>query len=266
MRLKQKLWFALCCSIAANSSIAQIINIDKTDTSDYLKKAIWNGNLSLGLEVDKQKTTLADASNFFDVSLQQYKELFVFSASNRFTYDGGQSFLNTGYVHLRWRHNYKETLHPETYVQYQWDADRGMIHRLVMGENLRYNFWYHHNWQMAFATGVMYENELWDYRAVDSVKIPLDPVAQRTSAIKSNSYVKWEGKLSPVSDISVIVFYQAPFNDFLRPRVSLAVKFDVDISKHFSLNLAYSGLYDAKPVVPIFNFYYAFSNSLAYKF
>lgn len=248
------------------SSIAQIINIDKTDTSDYIKKAIWNGNIALGLEVDKQRTTLADASNFVDISLQKYKELFVFSASNRFTYAGNEDFLNTGYVHLRWRHNYKETFHPETYSQYQWDAERGMIHRFVTGINLRYNFWHRHNWQMALATGIMYENELWDYRAVDSNKIPPNPVQQQSSKFKSNSYLKWEGKLSPVSSISVIIFYQAPFNDFFTPRISTSIQFNVDISKHFSLNISYSGLYDDKPVVPIFKFYYAFSNNLLYKF
>jgi len=266
MQLKKKLWVALFYSLCSGTGFAQIINIDKTDTSDYIKKAVWNGNISAGMEVDKQKNTLLDASNFADISLQKYKELFVFSASNRFTYDGSQDFLNTGYVHLRCRHQYKENLHPETYVQYQWDEERGMKHRFVTGENLRYSFWHHHNWQMAFATGIMYENELWDYRAVDSAKIPSNPVNQERSIIKSNSYLKWEGKLSTVSNISVIIFYQAPFNDFFKPRVSTAIKFDIDISRHFSLSISYSGLYDAKPVVPIFNFYYAFSNSLVYKF
>src|SRR5882724_11234539 len=103
MHLKKRPLIFLLCSLFALPSMAQIINIDKTDTSDYIKKAVWNGNIALGLEVDKQKTTLADASNFVDISLQKYKELFVFSASNRFTYAGAQDFLNTGYIHLRWR-------------------------------------------------------------------------------------------------------------------------------------------------------------------
>jgi hypothetical protein len=60
---------------------------------------------------------------------------------------------------LRWRHNYKEQLHPESFVQYQWNDAIGMVHRFVVGENLRYNFWYRRPWEMMVATGLMYEAE-----------------------------------------------------------------------------------------------------------
>ncbi len=259
---------AICLLILFTSQVlyGQIINIDKTDTSDYVRKAVWNGNVSLGLEIDKQKTTLIDASNFLDVSLQKWHELYVLSASNRFTYNGPQSFLNTGYVHLRWRHDYKEQLHPETYVQYQWDATIGMLHRFVTGENLRYNFWHRRKWEMTVATGIMFENELWNYTAVDSVKIPANPVNQSSNQLKWNSYIKWQGQVSTASAISIILFYQTAFNDFLKPRVSGFFNFDFNISKHFVIGIKYNGLYDAGPVVPIFKFYYSYSNSIVYKF
>src|SRR5215471_1931228 len=88
--------------LCTHSLFSQIINIDKTDTSAYQKKAVWNGDIALGLEIDKQSTTLVDISNFANASLQKNKELFITSASNRLTNDGSASFLNTGYVHLRW--------------------------------------------------------------------------------------------------------------------------------------------------------------------
>jgi hypothetical protein len=245
---------------------AQIINIDKTDTTAYQKKAVWNGNVALGLEVDKEKNTLFDGSNFIDASLQKNRELFVFSSSDRFTYDGSTSFLNTGYVHLRWRHDYKAQLHPETFIQFQWDENRGMIHRYVAGGNLRYNFWHRREWEMTFATGAFYEDELWNYSAVDSALVPKNPANQVSRQINSNTYMKWEGSPSKNSTIAVIVFYQAPFSDFLSPRISMNVNFTADVSKHFSLGILYSGLYDAKPVVPIFKFYYSFANTLMYKF
>lgn len=263
----QRFFLLLFIAIAVvHAGRAQIINIDKTDTSEYVKKALWNGNISLGLEVDKQKATLFDASNFLDVSLQKNKELFILSASNRFTYNGSNSFLNKGYVHLRWRHNYKEQLHPESFAQYQWDDDLGMLHRFVAGENLRYNFWHHHAWELTLATGIMYEDELWNYTAVDSSKIPTQAINQHSRELKSNNYVKIQGKVTATSMLSFIVFYQAAFNDFFKPRVSGVINFSTDISKHFSLTLQYNGLYDAGPVVPIFQFYYNYSSSLLYKF
>jgi hypothetical protein len=252
--------------LMADAANAQIINIDKTDTADYAKKAVWNGNISIDLEVDKQKSTLFDASNFMNVSLQKFHELFILSASDRFTYNGSNSYLNKGYFHLRWRHNYKEQLHPESYIQYQWDGALGMINRFVAGENLRYNFWHRRSWEMTVATGVMYENELWNYTAVDSSKIPVPAVNQKSRQIKWNNYIKWEGKVSAVSNISIIVFYQSAFNDFFKPRISGVINFNTDISKHFALGVKYNGLYDAGPVVPIFKFYYNYATGLLYKF
>jgi hypothetical protein len=245
---------------------AQIINIDKIDTAAYQKKAVWYGKIALGMEVDKEKSTLFDGSNFVDVLLQKNKELFIASSSDRFTYDGSTSFLNTGYAHLRWRHDYQAKLQPETFVQVQWDENRGMLHRYVAGGNLRYNFWHKHEWELAIAAGVIYEDELWDYSAVDSAKIPLNPVNQVSRKIRSNSYIKWEGSTTKTSKIAVILFYQAPFNDFLQPRVSININFNVEVTKHFLLGILYNGLYDAKPVVPIFKFYYSFANTLVYKF
>lgn len=248
------------------SSISQIINIDKTDTAAYIKKAVWSGSISLGMEVDKQKQTLFDASNFVDLSLQKYHEFYIVSASNRFTYNGSNDFLNTGYAHFRWRHNYKNKWHPETYIQYQWDDKLGMKSRFVTGENIRYNLWRNQNWEMSFATGLMYENETWNYVAVDSAKIPVNHPDVQTSHLKSNSYVKWDVKISANSNFSFIVFYQALFNHFFQPRIASTLSVDAAISKHFLLDFRFSDLYDAAPVVPIIHFYYNAAYGLVYKF
>ncbi|MEP6727749.1 MAG: hypothetical protein ABJC98_18140, partial [Bacteroidota bacterium] len=245
MKKSRSITSLLLFFLFAFSANAQIINIDKTDTAAYVKKAVWSANISLGLEVDKQKSTLFDASNFGDASLQKFKELFIASASERFTYNGSSSFLDKGYVHLRWRHNYKEQLHPESFLQYQWDDALGMLHRFVAGENLRYNFWHRKLWELTVATGVMYEDELWNYNAVDSLKIPAQPVNQKSREFKSNNYIKLEGNVSAVSKISIIVFYQAAFNDFFRPRISGVINFNTNISRHFALGVQYNGLFDA---------------------
>ena len=250
----------------ALSASAQIINIDKIDTLPYYKKAKWDGDISAGLEIDKQQKTLYDASNFLDVSMQKLRELFIFSASNRFTYNGPQDFLNTGYLHLRWRHNYKEQLHFESFIQYNWDAKIGLRNRGIIGENIRYNFWHKRKWEMTFATGVFYEHERWNYDAVDSFKIPVNANDIVVNYLKSNNYVKWEGSISPVCKMAFAIFYQARFSNFFNPRIATVTSIDVDATKHFGLSLKYSGIYDAQPIVPITHFYYTLSNSLVYRF
>ena len=199
--------------------------------------------------------------------LQHYKELLILAASYRFTYNGGQDFLNSGYVHLRWRHDYKNTWQPESFIQYQWDNSRGMLDRFITGENARYSFWHKTKWELSLASGVMYETETWNYTAVDSSLKPAIQKNQTTSLLKSNNYIKLEGKTSSNSTLSFIVFYQAPFNNFfVQYRIANSLKFSVSFSKHFDFAIAFASLYDSKPVVPIGKFYYNFSNGIAYRF
>src|ERR1700741_1608655 len=127
-------WKIFLCApffILSSSLRSQILNIDKTDTSDYIRKSKISLNFSTGLEIDKQKTTLYDATNTAEVMWQQYKELFILAASYRFTYNGPDDILNAGYIHLRYRHNYKNRIQPEPFLQYQWDSERGIIYRTL---------------------------------------------------------------------------------------------------------------------------------------
>jgi hypothetical protein len=53
MRLPKHLLLFFFLLLFKYHASAQIINIDKTDTSDYAKKAACNAAVLLGLEVDK---------------------------------------------------------------------------------------------------------------------------------------------------------------------------------------------------------------------
>src|ERR1044071_1805319 len=92
-------------------SFAQILNIDKTDTNAYQHNGVLNPAIGSGLEIDKQKITVYDATNTLDAALQKLYELIIFSSSVRFTYNGPEDILNTAYFHLRFRHHYKNRLH-----------------------------------------------------------------------------------------------------------------------------------------------------------
>jgi hypothetical protein len=113
----------------------------------------------------------------------------------------------------------------------------------------------------------MYENETWNYTAVDSALKPVIQTNKVTSLLKSNNYVRWEGKTSPNSSISAVVFLQLPFNDlFNQYRLASNINFTVNFAKHFDFGFSFSSMYDSKPVVPILKFYYNFSNNIVYKF
>ncbi len=246
---------------------AQIISIDKIDTSGYKKDAKFDLVFGSGLEVDKQKTTIYDATNTLDATLQKEKELLILSSSFRFTYNGPDDILNIGFVHLRFRHNYKNKLHPESYLQYQWDNKRGIENRSVGGANIRWNNYLHPRYNLVLATGLMYEQERWNYTAVpDSINIPKDSRAIEIQYIKSNSYIKFEIKTSENSDLFFTTFLQTrPDHYFIYPRIANVLKWNVNITKHVGIEFNFNSIYDTQPVVPISKFYFSFSESITFK-
>jgi hypothetical protein len=247
------------------SSFGQILNIDRADTSAYANKTKFNMALNSGLEIDKQKTTLYDATNTLETMLQYSKQLFIFAASHRFTYNGADDILNAGYVHLRYRYGYKDKLQPEPFLQYQFDNKRGLMHRFLAGANLRYNFWRGDIFDFNSGFGLMYEDEQWNYAAVDSNKIPSSATNIRKQVAKVNFYLRLDWKPSANSTVAFNVFLQTRPNEF-SPRIAPHVQWNIDAGKHVGFSVAFSGLYDTKPVVPIDKFYYSLSNTLFVKF
>ncbi len=246
------------------TSHSQILNIDKSDTASYSQKTKANIAFNCGLEIDKQKKTLYDASNSAEILLQKNHELYIFSGSYRFTYSGSDDFLNAGYVHLRFRHNYKNKLEPEAYVQYQIDDTRGLMHRSLAGANYRYNFWKADKLELNTGLGMMYENEQWNYAGVDSFKIPPGATSVINRLMKLNSYIRLDWRANASSDLSVSCFVQSRFSSF-HPRIAPSVQWNISAGKHVGMSVAFTSLYDEAPVVPINRFYYSFINSLFYK-
>jgi hypothetical protein len=243
----------------------QILNIDKTDTSDYVRQTKASFNFNGGLEIDQQKQTLYDATNTAEMMLQTYKELFIMAASYRFTYNGPDDILNAGYIHLRYRHDYKNRIQAEPFVQYQWDNKRGIRYRALGGINARYNFWKGDHFDLNCGVGPMYEVEKWDYTGVDSIKIPINAQPIVNHLFKINSYLRLDWKASANSDITFNVFLQTRPDRF-QPRIAPHAQWDIKAGKHVGFSIAYTGLYDTRPVVPIEKFYYSLSNSLMLNF
>ena len=148
--------FILTTLLLLNIAItqSQIVSIDKFDTANYSKRTKWNYQLSTGLEIDKQQQMLYDATNTAEVSLQKNKNLYLFSSSYRFTYNGPTDILDAGYFHLRFRHNYKNKIEPESFLQYQWDNKRGLEKRVLAGCNIRYNAWRKNKWDINAGLGL----------------------------------------------------------------------------------------------------------------
>ena len=245
--------------------MSQILNIDKTDTSDYIRKSKVSLAFNTGLEVDKQKTTLYDATNTLEVMWQEYKELFILAGSYRFTYNGPADILNAGYIHLRYRHNYKNKIQPEPFVQYQWDSERGIVYRTLAGANARYNLLRGDRFNFNAGLGLMHESEKWNYNGVDSSKIPSNSKPIIRNLVKINSYLRLDWKPNSANDVTFNLFFQTRPDKF-KPRIAPHAQWDIKAGKHLAFSVSFTGLYDTAPVVPIAKFYYSFSNSIQLSF
>lgn len=265
MRFSIILLFFITGILTAKQTQAQIINIDKSDTSDYNKKSQFNFNFNTGLEVDKQQTTLWDATNTAEMMFQKNRDLLLFAASYRFTYNGPEDILNAGYFHLRYRNNYKNKFQPETFLQYQWDNKRGLEMRAIGGINLRYNMWKGDKLEFNAGIGLMDEVERWNYDGVDTNKLPSNTSPITNNYIKLNSYVRMDWKPNSNNDIAINVFVQTRPTSF-HPRIAPHVQWNINAGKHFGFSVSFSGMYDESPIVPIHNFYFSLSNSFLFKF
>lgn len=246
-------------------TFGQILNIDKSDTADYVSKAKTDFNFSTGLEIDKQQITLWDATNTAEFMLQKKKELLILAGSYRFTYNGPDDILNAGFIHLRYRHNYKNKYQPEFFLQYQWDNKRGLAYRALTGVNLRYNFWKADQWEINAGLGLMYEEEKWNYDGVDTVIKPANPIPIINRLIKLNSYIRLDWKASANSDVAINIFLQTRPTIF-KPRIAPHIQWNINAGKHVGFSISFTGVYDEAPVVPINRFYYSISNSIQLKF
>jgi hypothetical protein len=243
---------------------SQILNIDNIDTSAYVRKAKVSLNINSGLEIDKQKNNLYDATNTLEMMWQQYKELFIVAGSYRFTYNGPDDILNAGYIHVRYRHDYKNKIQPEVFFQYNWDSDRGIIYRILGGANIRYNLFRGDRFDFNAGLGLMHEDEKWNYNGVDSSKIPVNTAPVTESHWKINSYVRLDWKPNGNNDVTFNIFLQTRPDRF-ELRIAPSAQWNIKAGRHVSFSISLSSLYDTAPVVPIDKFYYSLSYTLLFK-
>lgn len=231
----------------------------------YSKEWVNNLFLTTGLEIDRQKQDLVDANSFVEFSTQKNKTLIFLSSNYRITYNGDNDLLNTGYVHLRIRFKYKNKIHPETFIQYQWDDVRGVIYRELEGANLRYNNYVNPKLNIIFGLGFMHEREKWNYIGVTNPDLYKDSIVN-TDYIKVNSYLKFELKTSDNSDLFFTTFYQfRPDSYYYKSRIANSLKWQINISKKVQMITMLNCVWDAYPVVPIRTFYFSFTNGLTFK-
>lgn len=244
---------------------AQILNTDRISAfSDSTTQKKLYTLLQFGLVIDDQINTVIIYNGKADLSYFIGKHSIILVGKLSKTTSDEFEIINTAYTHLRFMLNKDEKSSPEFFTQYQYDKVRGMLDRYLLGSNIKYRLYKTKNGTMHLATGFMYESERWNYHSVPDDKIPANPEDVTTSLIKSNTYVKFNQKITENVDLGFITYYQGvPGNDFFKPRLSSTLEFNMQFSKKLSFVFQLETMYDYKVVVPVKSFYYILSNSIS---
>jgi len=262
----RNLFLTLIGCVISFKSMAQVLDADRADGSDTLKKKV-NCIIGISGSADKQKKDLIDGSTVIDFTYLFPKErILIFKGNSDFTTNGSEFLQNSGYLHLRYRDNDTRSFSTEFFSQYQWNGLLGMKSRNLIGCNLRWMVLdKSYKNDLFLGLGLMYENENWNYKGVKS--IPDYTLYSDTSVqkVRINQYVKCAFVFNDNIDFVIANFIQSDIKDLLSPRVSTNAAVNLKMLKHVGLSINFESMYDFKPVVPIDKFIYSLKMQLNIK-
>jgi hypothetical protein len=241
---------------------AQILDVDDiTPSADSL---IFKYSVFGSLQIDRPINFVYNARLGGSLSLSAPKHFLVADFNGGVTISGSQQLLNGGTGHLRYRFLPQKRIHPELFLQGQWDEARGMKYRLLAGFNCRFVLLKKERFESVAGIGFFYEQERWstDGLALDDVE---NTISITNQLIKWNNYLQLRYRPSDKAQLKLTGFLQTRPDRFVtKPRVALLFSTDVNLAKGLALAMGIQLLWDAAPVIPVPELYLNSSNNLGY--
>jgi hypothetical protein len=241
---------------------AQILDVDDiTPSTDSLnlKYSVFGA-----FQIDKPINFVYTARMGGSVSLSAPKHFVLADFNGGVTVSGGQQLLNGGTGHMRYRFLPQKRVHPELFVQGQWDGARGMKYRFLSGINCRFVLVKNERFESVAGTGFFYEQELWSTDGLE-LEGATDVVVKLPRFIKWNNYIQLCYRPSEKLQLKLTGFLQTRPDRFVtKPRVAVLFSTDVNLIKGLALALGIQMLWDAAPVIPIPQLYLNSSNNIGY--
>ena len=255
----------MCILIAsAFQSSSQILNIeDPTLTKDSLSKHDLKYGFGANFNLSQQNETVYEIDGLLE-SVYHYNDKHQVLLNGQYFNTGivGTELINGGFIHLRYTPFFLKKLAPQIFLQHQLDRGRGLVQRQLVGGNLRWQAVQKDKVSVQIATGVFYENEIWNLSgSPDSQEGQL-----RNGVIKSNNMLRLYFQIGKKTDLSVVNYYQLPFTQgHGAMRIASNISLSTEISDRFQLQINFISMFDTRPLIDIDKFYYTFSNGFGYE-
>ena len=249
---------------ASYDSASQILNIeDPTLTKDSLSKHDLKYGFGANFDFSQQNETVYEIDGLIE-SVYHYNDKHQVLLNGQYFNTGivGTELINGGFLHLRYTPFFLKTLAPQVFLQHQLDRGRGLVQRQLLGGNLRWQALKKDKISIQVATGIFYENEIWNLSgSPDSQEGQL-----RNGVIKSNNMLRLYFQIGKKTELSLVNYYQLPFthrNGAMR--LASNISLSTEISDRFQLQINFISMFDTRPLIDIDKFYYTFSNGFGYE-
>jgi len=261
------LFLPLLFQLSAVSAFAQILNVEKArverDSSNY-----FTGKLGINLNLFNQPVgTEGKTDNFIgltgngNIGYVSERNTYLLLGSYNYVRLRDETQVETGTVHGRVTFRRKERLAYETYGQLQYDYNRGLELRSLVGAGIRYNLVRTEDVRLHLGTGLMYEYERW--------RNLQENVYLNKHIPKLSNYVSIRLPLNPYLEFSTIHYYQFGYDqpgEVWRHRFSGDLSLTMKINTRFQLVTSFTHTFENSPVVPIPKYLYNLTNGLQVSF
>ena len=266
MKYISSLSLIICLNIfsVSRECSAQILNIeDPTLTKDSLSKHDFKYGFGANFNLSQQNETVYEIDGLLE-SVYHYNDKHQVLLNGQYFNTGivGTELINGGFIHLRYTPNFLNKMAPQLFGQHQLDRGRGLVQRQLFGGNLRWQALQKDKVSIQVATGIFYENEIWNLSgSPDSQEGQL-----RKGVMKSNNMLRLYFQIGKKTELSIVNYYQLPLahgNGAMR--LASNVSLSTEISNRFQLQINFISMYDTRPLIDIDKFYYTFSNGFGYE-
>lgn len=250
--------------LLTTSAYSQILNVEKFRLDKDTAK-VWLGNAGLGLSLKKQQNSVYSLNSSLNAVYLSEKHSYMSLNYIKFVRVESTNVLSEGYAHGRINLFRRKSLSYEPFIQYQYDAGRGLLWRELYGFTFRYRVVAKEKFRMAVNTGAMYEHELWEGEVIRFRDNGAENRAE-TNFIKSTSNLTLRGDLAKNVTVFFVTYYQARFERFFAPRIISDVQLQFKVNQYIGFNLQFVSTYDALPPIVGNDFVYTLSNNLVITF
>lgn len=193
--------------------------------------------------------------------------ILTFAQNFQLVRNGTETVLSGGYVFVRFRNNISHHLYPEYTGQYQWLEVRGLLQKVALTSNLRYNMIRTDKLVLGAAAGIVMEYEKWGYDGVPDERLPANTNPKEVYNPRFNSYISYDHAIADRVSLDMAVYYQVRTDRQLsRPRLGSHSRVNFKINSHLVYSVTLRLMEDFEPVVPVDPLWYNFSNEIALTF